>query len=244
MNKESKFIAVLVVIFIFSIQLLVFESYQSLFSSSDKNENNYFTISTKEDNDKDDDEDDNNDNVGFDFETCKKILDSETCKKIGDSEIILSTNQLTKEEIQAEEITRKYLEPADPNQKTIDILGQMQNKILESDMSQNQGSLTPYTTPTTPSVTTPGPSSSTPLLSLENLNTLDQNQLIDAISSKISQLRTFEKNKITQALFDLTQGTAAKGGDVMNSLRQIGTKILQNPSDPLIDKIIGLAQTK
>ena len=87
-------------------------------------------------------------------------------------------------------------------------------------------------------------SSSTPLLSLENLNTLDQNQLIDAISSKISQLRTFEKNKITQTLFDLTQATAAKGGDVMNNLRQIGTKILQNPSDPLIDKIIGIANTK
>ncbi len=30
----------------------------------------------------------------------------------------------------------------------------------------------------------------------------------------------------------------------MNSLRQIGTKILQNSSDPLVDKIIGLAQTK
>ena len=81
-------------------------------------------------------------------------------------------------------------------------------------------------------------------LSLANLNTLDQNQLIDAISSKISQLRNFEKNKISQALFDLTQSTAAKGGDVMNSLRQIGTKILQNPSDPLVDKLIGLAQTK
>ena len=68
---------------------------------------------------------------------------------------------------------------------------------------------------------------------------------MDAISSKISQLRNFEKNKISQALFDLTQNTAAKGGDVMNSLRQIGTKILQNPSDPLIiDKIIRLAQTK
>ena len=76
------------------------------------------------------------------------------------------------------------------------------------------------------------------------MNTLDQTQLIDAISSKISQLRNFEKNKITQALFDLTQTTAAKGGDAMNNLRQIATKILQNPSDPLIDKIIGLAQTK
>ncbi len=88
------------------------------------------------------------------------------------------------------------------------------------------------------------PDSSSISLSLANLNTLDQNQLVDAISSKLSQLRNFEKNKVTQVLIDLTQSTAAKGGDVMNSLRQIGTKILQNPSDPLVDKIIGLAQTR
>ena len=80
--------------------------------------------------------------------------------------------------------------------------------------------------PSPPSINTSDSSSIS--LSLENLNTLNQNQLIDAISSKISQLRSFEKNKISQSLFNLTQSTAAKGGDVMNSLRQIGTKILQN----------------
>ena len=56
--------------------------------------------------------------------------------------------------------------------------------------------------------------------------------------------KTLTRIRISQALFDLTKSTAAKGGDVMNSLRQIGTKILQNSSDPLIGKIIGLAQTK
>ena len=108
--------------------------------------------------------------------------------------------------------------------------------ILSGPISQN-----PASPPPSP-ITTPDSSSIS--LSLANLNTLDQNQLIDAISAKLSQLRNFEKNKISQSLIDLTQGTAAKGGDVMNSLRQIGTKILQNPSDPLINKIIGLAQTK
>ena len=152
--------------------------------------------------------------------------------------------------IDPEEIIKKYLESPDPNQNTLNILGQMRNKILES---ENQAPVNPYTNPPGPSVTNPpgpsvtnppGPSSTTPLLTIENLNILDQSQLIDAISSKISQLRTFDKNKISQALFDLTQATAAKGGDVMKNLRQIGTKILQNPSDPLIDRIIGLAQTK
>ena len=117
------------------------------------------------------------------------------------------------------------------------------NPIIKSDsISQNPASPPPSPSPSPPPINTTDSSGIS--LSLLNLNTLDQNQLIDAISSKISQLRTFEKNKISQALLDLTQSTAAKGGDVMNSLRQIGTKILQNPSDPLVGKIIGLAQTK
>jgi hypothetical protein len=76
MNKGPKLIAVLVVIFIFGIQLLVFESYQSLFPTSDKNDNNYLIISsTKENND-------NNDDGEFESKICNKLLDSETCKKI------------------------------------------------------------------------------------------------------------------------------------------------------------------
>jgi hypothetical protein len=83
-----------------------------------------------------------------------------------------------------------------------------------------------------------------PSLSMENINTLDKNQLIDAISSRISQLQNFDKNKITQALLDLTQTTASNGGDVMKNLRLIGTTIIENPSAPLISKIINIAQTK
>src|SRR5215207_1995462 len=117
------------------------------------------------------------------------------------------------------------------------------NPIITSDSISQNPSSPPPSSPSPPSPINTTDSSSISL-SLLNLNTLDQNQLIDAISSKISQLRNFDKNKISQALFDLTKSTAAKGGDVMNSLRQIGTKILQNSSDPLIGKIIGLAQTK
>jgi hypothetical protein len=116
------------------------------------------------------------------------------------------------------------------------------NPIKSDSISQNPSS-PPPTSPSPPSPINTTDSSSISL-SLKNLNSLDQNQLIDGISSKISQLRNFDKNKISQALFDLTKSTEAKGGDVMNSLRQIGTKILQNSSDPLIGKIIGLAQTK
>src|SRR5215204_2020758 len=257
MNKEPTLIAVLVVIFIFGIQLLVIESYQtSLF----KNNNDDY------DNNNNDD-DDNNDGK-FEAKICEKLLDSETCKKI-EEELKSKTKKLTKEEIQAEQKTKKltkeeiqaeqirsrYLEPVDPNQNTINNIEQtnentqidnsepIQNEIIKSDSISQNLSSPPPSSPSPPSPINTTDSSSISL-SLLNLNTLDQNQLIDAISSKISQLRNFDKNKISQALFDLTKSTAAKGGDVMNSLRQIGTKILQNSSDPLIGKIIGLAQTK
>ena len=258
MNKEPTLIAVLVVIFIFGIQLLVIESYQtSLFKNND------------DDDDNNNDDDDDNDNDGkFDAKVCEELLDSETCKKI-EEELKSKTKKLTKEEIQAEQKTKKltkeeiqaeqirsrYLEPVDPNQNTINNIEQtnentqignsepIQNEIIKSDANPQNLSSPPPSSPSPPSPINTTDSSSISL-SLLNLNTLDQNQLIDAISSKISQLRNFDKNKISQALFDLTKSTAAKGGDVMNSLRQIGTKILQNSSDPLIGKIIGLAQTK
>ena len=243
MNKEPTLIAVLVVIFIFGIQLLVIESYQtSLFKNNNDDDDN-----------NNNDDDDNNDGK-FEAKICEKLLDSETCKKI-EEELKSKTKKLTKEEIQAEQIRSRYLEPVDPNQNTINNIEQtnentqignsepIQNEIIKSDANPQNLSSPPPSSPSPPSPINTTDSSSISL-SLLNLNTLDQNQLIDAISSKISQLRNFDKNKISQALFDLTKSTAAKGGDVMNSLRQIGTKILQNSSDPLIGKIIGLAQTK
>ena len=88
MNKTPKLIAVLVVIFIFGIQLLVFESYQSsLFTNNDEDNN--------------DDEDNNNNDGEFKSKVCEELLDSETCKKI-EEELKSKTKKLTKEEIQEE----------------------------------------------------------------------------------------------------------------------------------------------
>ena len=232
MNKTPKLIAVLVVIFIFGIQLLVFESYQSLFPTSDKNDNNYLFISSiKENNNNNDDDDEESESV-----ICTKLLDSETCKKI-EKEIESKTKKLSKEELQAEEITSKYLEPVEPNQD--------KNQASQpTPTSPSTTTSSPSASVTPPPLSPPPSSSSTPALSLSNLNTLDQSQLIDAISSKISQLRTFEKTKITQALSMLAATTAAKGGNPIDSLRQIGTTILEDPSASIIDRIIGLAQTK
>ena len=274
MNKEPKFIAVLVIVFIFGIQLLVVESYQSLFHTSETNENNYFTISTieEDDDDNNDDGNDNNANLGFNSEICKKLFDDEeTCKKMEEeiksqSEKSQSekpkSEKLSKEDIQAQEIVNKYLEPVEPSQDQIntmeqtnentqiDNFGSVPNEVIESGInSQSPTSIPSSATPPTPTNTSVNtspidPSSRTSSLSLANVNILDQNQLIDAISSEISQLKNFDKNSITQALFELAQATTAQGGDVMKNLRQIGTTILQNPADPMIDRIIALAQPK
>ncbi|MDF2770290.1 MAG: hypothetical protein K0S91_3128, partial [Nitrososphaeraceae archaeon] len=105
MNKGPKLIAVLVVIFMFSIQLLVFDSYQSsVFNNNNNNDD--------DDDNNNNDDDDNNDGE-FEAKVCEKLLDSETCKKIAD-ELKSSTKKLSKEEIQAEQIRSKYLQPSPP----------------------------------------------------------------------------------------------------------------------------------
>ena len=187
MNKEPTLIAVLVVIFIFGIQLLVIESYQtSLFKNNDDDD----------DNNNDDDDDDDNDGK-FDAKVCEELLDSETCKKI-EEELKSKTKKLTKEEIQAEQKTKKltkeeiqaeqirsrYLEPVDPNQNTINNIEQtnentqignsepIQNEIIKSDANPQNLSSPPPSSPSPPSPinTTDSPSIS---LSLLNLNTLN-----------------------------------------------------------------------
>ena len=125
MSKELTLIAVLVVIFIFGIQFLVFESYQS---SLFKNDND------NDDDNNNNDEDNNNNDRKFEVKICEKLLDSETCKKIEEElksktkklskeeiqeELKSKTKKLSKEEIQEEQIRSKYLEPVDPNQNTI-----------------------------------------------------------------------------------------------------------------------------
>ena len=125
MSKELTLIAVLVVIFIFGIQFLVFESYQS---SLFKNDND------NDDDNNNNDEDNNNNDREFKVKICEKLLDSETCEKIQEElksktkklskeeiqeELKSKTKKLSKEEIQEEQIRSKYLEPVDPNQNTI-----------------------------------------------------------------------------------------------------------------------------
>jgi len=130
--------------------------------------------------------------------------------------------------------TRKTVTQTLSDDTTQSIMAIIENQMEKSDInSQNQTSYF--------SINTTEDSSSNSLI---NVNALDENQLIDAISLNISRVHNFEKNKITQALNDLTEATKANGGDVMINLRQIATIIIKDPSDPLSDKIIELAKTK
>ena len=202
MNKIAKLIAVLVVFFIFSIQLLFFESYQTLFPTSDENQNNDFDDSEEE-----------------------QSADEEDEPGYGKEQIQSKTSESYKPGYGKEQIQSKTSESFKP-----------QNNIIENEILKSNNNSQKQFSPSPPlnALNAPGKSSI-------NLNALDQNQLIDMISLKISQAHNVEKNKITQALIDETEKTKSKGGDVMKTLRQIATIIIKNPSDPLADKIIGIA---
>ena len=196
MNKEPKLIAVLVVVvvFIFSIQFLVFESYQTIFPDTDENTNKYFDDSSSQNSDY---------NIYQDQEKSNNIEEFESQRALE------SNSQRTK------------------------IIG---NEITKSNSnSQSQlGSSSPGTTNSLSSSSN----------SLQNLNILDQNQIIDVISSKLSQVHKIEKNKITQVLVDLTKLTTANNKDPMKYLRQIATTIVKNPSHPMITELIKRANTQ
>lgn len=186
MNKRIQLIAFLLVIFLFNIQLLMFDSYQSIFPNLENN--------------------------NYDFD------ESEIVEKNDNKE---EDTKYTKEDTQ-----NKIVEPYNSDKTMIT------NEIVKSNShTQNQSSHS--------SLSTNIPNSSSTSV---NLNTLDQNQLIDMISLEISQAHNIEKNKIKQALIDLTESTQAKRGDVMKSLRQIATLIIKDPFDPISDKIIGIVK--
>lgn len=165
MNKRIQLITILV-IFLFSIQLLIFESYQTIFPNPDEN-NNYYLDET-EISENNDDED-----------------------------------------------NTKYTKEDPPNKRSLESYNSgkttIQNEMEErTQYSQNQSSHS--------SISIKIPNSSN--FSSINLDTLDQNQLVDVISLKVSQAHNIEEYKIKQVLIDLIKITQTKNGDVLKSLRQ------------------------
>jgi hypothetical protein len=188
MNKRIQLIAVLLVIFLFSIQLLMFDSYQSIFPNLDENDNYY--LDKSEIAEENDDEDD----------------DTKSIKE-------------------------------DPPSRTLESYNSGKTAI-ENEMEERNHNSQNQSSPSSISVNIPNSSSTSSL----NLNILNQNQLVDVISLEISQAYNIEKDKIKQALFDLIEITQTKNGDVLKPLRQIATSIINDPFDPISDKIIGIVK--
>ena len=75
----------------------------------------------------------------------------------------------------------------------------------------------------------------------QNLNNLDQQQLVDLIATEISTANNIDKNKVMQAVNDLSESTKAKGGNVIESLQKIAGLVLNDPTGNAANVIINAA---
>jgi hypothetical protein len=73
----------------------------------------------------------------------------------------------------------------------------------------------------------------------QNLNNLNQAQLVDLIATEISNANNIDKNKLTQAINDLSAST--KGGNVIESLKKIAGIVLSDPTGNAAKVIINAA---
>ena len=71
-----------------------------------------------------------------------------------------------------------------------------------------------------------------------------QDQLVYLISSTISNANNIDKNKVIQSLTDFIEPTKAKGGNVIEFLKQLSEIIVKEPSGSIANKIINTAKTK
>ena len=89
---------------------------------------------------------------------------------------------------------------------------------------------------TNESITNPPVSTNT-----QNFNNLNQQQLVDLIASTISIVNNIDKNKVIQTINDMIEPTKAKGGNVIDSLKNIAKFVLNDPSGKVAKNIINAA---
>ena len=89
---------------------------------------------------------------------------------------------------------------------------------------------------TNESITNPSVSTNT-----QNFNNLNQQQLVDLIASTISIVNNIDKNKVIQTINDIIESTKAKGGNVIDSLKNIAKFVLNDPSGKVAKNIINAA---
>jgi hypothetical protein len=173
------------------------------------------------------DEEEKSEEDSVEQKICNKLLQSETCEKMKKDEPT-EKEELTEEEIKAEAIINRYLEPVESEKKSIDnnIVSQSAEEQLSTSLNQS-------------SLNNPNVSTNT-----QNLNNLNQLQLVDLIASTISNANNIDKNKVTQLLNDFIEPTKANGGNVIESLKKIVGIILNDPSGIVANNIINIVKTK
>ena len=266
MNKTTNLYAVIVIGFLSFILLTIFENNQQMsqiFNSFNSDNFKEVLASTKEE-EEEEEEKDEEDSVKQ--KICNKLFESETCEKMKEDKPV-EKKELTEEEIKAEALVNRYLEPIETEQKSIDNSVDSETEIVSnnsgsSNINSNSNSSSTIlsneiaskdVTDTNQQINSgqlstqinPSSLNNTNLsTNAQNLNNLNQFQLVDLIASTISNANIIDKNKVTQSLNDFIEPTKANGGNVIEYLKQLYAIIVKDPSGSSANKIINLAQTK
>lgn len=253
---------IVVIGFLSFILLAIFENNQHIsqkFNTLNSDSFKAVLASTEEEEEEESEEQDS-----VEQEICNKLFESETCEKVKEDKPIEKEEELTEEEIKAEALINRYLEPVESEKQSNDnrVNGEIEIGSSNSDSSNGNNSIITVPNETIESQISINSSQqnnsgllSTPinqtslnnlnmLNSPQNINNLNQVQLVDLIALTISNANNIDKNKVIQALNVFIEPTKAKGDNVIDLLKKIADVILKDPSGNTANKIINVAKTK
>lgn len=257
MNKTTNLYAIMVIGFLSFILLTIFENNQHISQIL----NSFYSDSFKEALASTEEEEEKSEQDSLEQKICNKLFESETCEKVKEDKPIEKEEELTEEEIKAEALINRYLEPVEPEKQSNDNLvnGETEigssnndssgsiitdpNETIESQISINSKQQNNSGLPS-PQINQSSLNNLNMLNGSQNLNNLNQVQLVDLIALTISNANNIDKNKVTQALDLFIEPTKAKGDNVIDLLKKIADIILKDPSGNTANKIINVAKTK
>lgn len=210
------------------LSLTAFENNQQIYQIFISSDNNYFKVWAVEEEEEQE---------SIDEKICNKLFVSEICEKIKEEKPV-AKKEFNEEEMKAEAILNKYLEPVDSDNKSINNsingapeIGSSSNMTDSSLILSNNLGSTDITNSSKkiknelliPQDNTKQLYVQNPNFSLnpQNLDNFTQVQLVDLISTEISNADHINKNKVTMSINDFIEATEAEGGNVLEYLKQI-----------------------
>ncbi len=254
---------IVVIGFLSFILLAIFENNQHISQKFNTlNSDSFKAVLASTEEEEEEEESEEQDSV--EQEICNKLFESETCEKVKEDKPIEKEEELTEEEIKAEALINRYLEPVESEKQSNGnrVNGEIEIGSSNSDSSSGNNSIITVPNETIESQISINSSqqNNSGLLSTQinqtslnnlnmlnspqNLNNLNQVQLVDLIALTISNANNIDKNKVTQALNVFIEPTKAKGDNVIDLLKKIADVILKDPSGNIANKIINVAKTK